>query len=525
MSNIKAIDFANNVEQNRQLLIQHCRENGVNASNNDSLNSVVLKNNSINNTTEGKFKIEYIDINGELFAPVQYVNAGESVEPLENYPEFDTDYLEFVEWVFSGNIADVQENIYALPYYRTKYDEDTQQRPAYLVCKFDSTQLSPTFTFQSSSAYTQNAYIDWGDGSTAQQISATMQHTFPQAGTYVLKIWGTKYCIGSNQSYGIFSANGYLGCLLKAYLGENGIIYNNNFASCYGLSYFVCDRNMSAYTGNDFQPTYTFRGTSIRVLIIPSKLAGMGSNFIQGCTRLKYVIVNNVANTNYLAENSMNSIGALKRINIKDNQGINYRALGVLNSLEEINAKGSVSWASTGFSSFLVKKLVIPAKMIALALGNQYSLEELIFEDRTTSISITNISGVPCLKNLNLPDRATGTLALSLINLDTMYVPLNITLNFQGGCVIKSLQLAQGYAKSLSMVNVVVNVSSYLSIAQNIADLTGQSSLTLALPLGDQTYMFDTYVDNTGNKVPAGTTGAVTLLEFITNKNWTVTFS
>ena len=94
MSKIAALDFANNVRQNKQRLIQHCLDNLVPASDSDSLDEVVAKNNTITVEQNG-IKVEFVDIDGTVLK-TEYVEPGTAATPPTTNPNFDPDCLEFV---------------------------------------------------------------------------------------------------------------------------------------------------------------------------------------------------------------------------------------------------------------------------------------------------------------------------------------------------------------------------------------------------------------------------------------------
>ena len=236
MAKISALDFANNVERNRKSLRQHCLANGKDVLESATLDNVVTINNTISTSTpDGKFKVEFKDLDGNYFAPTQYVDAGGSVVLPTGHPELDSEFLEFVEWTASGDLTNVQDNLVCLPVYQTKVNEVANQRPTILKCYFDENTLSPTL--QIGSTHT-NTYVNWGDGSVAEQVtSSTISHTYASTGLYNITIYGDSYSIGGNGTAGVFTNSSYTYALLKAYLGEKLTSMGTyTFYYCYSLT-------------------------------------------------------------------------------------------------------------------------------------------------------------------------------------------------------------------------------------------------------------------------------------------------
>ena len=64
--------------------------------------------------------------------------------------------------------------------------------------------------------------------------------------------------------------------------------------------------------------------------------------------------------------------------------------------------------------------------------------------------------------------------------------------------------------------------SSVIGIANDLADLTGLNSQTITLPASMKLRTKFIYVNSNGERVDKDTEGAVNLITFLNNKNWTV---
>ena len=441
MAKISAVDFANNVERNRRSLIQHCLANSKSVLESETLDNVVAINNTISTSTpNGKFKVEFKDLDGNYFAPTQYVDAGGSVVLPTGYPELDSEFLEFVEWTANGNLTNVQDNLVCLPVYQTKVNEVANQRPTILKCYFDENTLSPTL--QIGSTYT-NTYVNWGDGSEAQQVtSSTISHTYASAGLYNITIYGDAYNVGGSSNAGVFTNSSYKYALLKAYLGEKVTsIGDYAFYYCYSLTSITIPSSVTSISNSAFQYCY-----SLTSITIPSSVTSISNSAFQYCYSLTSVVI----------PNSVTSIGS--------------NAFSSCSSLTSITIPNSVT--SIGSSAFYscssLTSITIPSSVTSIgsnAFSSCYSLTDFVlYED-------FNISGLP-LSSFALSDETL------------------------------------------------------IDIANKLKDNTGLTVNTITFSTNKhRTRMNTIYLDVNGARVPYGTAGAVSILKFIQNKNWTVSFS
>ena len=464
MAKISAVDFANNVERNRRSLRQHCLANGKDVLESETLDNVVAINNGISaSTPDGKFKVEFKDLDGNYFAPTQYVNAGGSVVLPIGHPELDSEFLEFVEWTASGDLTNVQDNLVCLPVYQTKVNAVANQRPTILKCYFDENTLSPTL--QIGSTHT-NTYVNWGDGSEAQQVtSSTISHTYASAGLYSITIYGDNYNVGGNSSAGVFTNSSYQYALLKAYLGEKVTsIGGNAFRYCSSLTSITIPSSVTSISSSAFYNCY-----SLTSITIPSSVTRIGSQAFYSCYSLTPITI----------PSSVTSIG-------------DY-AFQYCSSLTSITIPSSVT--SIG----------------GYAFQYCYSLQSVTIPSSVTSIGDYAFQYCSSLTSITIPSSVTsiGNYAFDNCSSITDFV-LYEDFNISG----------------ISLYSCALSDESLIDIANKLKDNTGTTAKTISFSPGKhRTRMNTIYLDANGARVPYGTAGAVSILAFIQNKNWTVSFS
>lgn len=487
MSKISALDFVNNVERNRKSLVQHCLANGRIVLEGAPLDAIVAANNEINTgTTEGQCKVEFKNLDGEYFAPTQYVRVGESATLPSEIPTFDEEYLEFDYWATSGgdSLDNVQRDILCLPQYKTKYREDLGQRPTYLICYFDDTKLSTTLT--TGSTHT-NAYVDWGDGSEAQAItSSTISHTYAKAGLYTITIYGDRYSLSGSTNQGVFSSSSHNNVLLKAYLGDNATD-DYKFQNSRSLTNVVLSSNATS-TG----PNLFYFCHSLTNVVIPSSVVSIGKTPFYSCKSLVNVIV-------------PNTITSISETMFKD--CLSLVTMVIPNSVTNIGA-------SAFYFCHNLKNIVIPNGVVnigASAFMSCYKLDSLVVPSGVESLLDTTFSSCYSLTNVVIPSSVVSMSGKVFAACPRL---TNITLYSDFNC----------NALNLSPNN--LSDDCLIDIANKLKDNSGNNVNTITFSLMFcQSRMNTIYLNEFGARVPYGTAGAVSILEFMQNKNWTVSFS
>lgn len=490
MSKIKLEDFVNNVEFNRKELVKHCLANGESVSESDSLDYIVLKNSQIGNEPTNKFKVEFKDLDGNYFAPTQYVNAGESATIPNGYPELDPDLLEFDYWAVSGgdDLSNVQRDILCLPQYKTKYREDLGQRPTYLVCYFEESALSPTF-YDSSSYAKVNMFIDWGDGTEPQNItSSTITHTYPKEGLYIITVYGDDYGFGGSSSGGIFNNATYSPALIKAYLGENF-----SFPS----------------TGSSPQMFRTNR--SLIYAVIPKLPNGISAMFME-CRSLRSFVVSEGVETSMAVFDGCYS---LKSVVLPKTLEYISGLCNYCENLVNIILPSSATFKGTSMFSRCKKleKIELPkgvTKVTQSCFQDCTSLESIIIPDGVIELVDACFSGAYRLSKINIPSTIKNISSTAF----TQCTGLN------------EIVLYDDFDISLNIMYSTISEECLLDIAKKLKNNVGLTTKTLSLSGRKcKQPMRIIMVNEFGDRVPNGTEGATTLLEFVQNKNWTVTFS
>lgn len=507
MAKISAASFANSVDENRKRLIQHCRDNKVEVSDTASLDKVVDVTRGINFPADDKpIKVEILDIDCSEIVPTYYVEKGADVVLPDIIPNFDEEHLEFGSWAISGGdeLTNVQRNITCMPHYKTRYDESIGQRPTYVQCYFDDTTLKPTINF---SAIPTNTYIDWGDGSSVEQVTAkTIAHTYSVKGFYWIKIYGDKYSLGGG-TYGLFGSDPFKYCAIKIYLGEKNTLAGLN--SHMNLECLVFD----TYGATIPLPKY----------------------FLSYSTKLKSVIVPN--GVTYLDDECFRYGYGLKKIILPNTlTGMNKNNMSYMYRLEEISLPKSLSKMNeySFYTCPMLKELVIPDSVTTIGgyvLNTIGALKKLVLSENLTSFGASNsLGGCYNLEELRFPPKITTSVTLgNAFSLKKLYIPKysgSMTIVATQAYNLSEIILEDGHDCSLSFSTSPLTKDCLIDIANKIKDNTGLTARTLTLsPAQCKLILNTTYLNAFGGEVPYGTEGAVTLMEFIQNKNWTVSIS
>ena len=515
MSKISAIDFANNVDSNRKRLIKHCRDNGLTVNENETLENVVTINDDINiKQSEETFVVEFKDLDGNNFVPPQYVKKGESAIIPEGYPELDSEYLEFVEWAFpvDDDLTNVQRDILCLPQYQTKYDETTGQRPTYLFCYFEESYLSPLFAIPTRT----NTFIDWGDGSEPQQVTTnTINHTYANKGLYVIKIYGDNYEIGGNSNAGLFTTSYYTTCLLKAYMGENGKV--SNFQKCYSLKKAVLSLKQTTLN-------YTFSEcSSLERVVIPNSVISTIYNVFYNCTSLTNVIMTGSFGDSlslYILEAKfVSGCSSLKSFRIPNKcKSIGSSAFNGCASLVDLNLPNSIeSIKDSAFSGmYNLKNINIPENITFISnstLQYCHGLRKIVLSSNISTIGAAAFSSCSNLLEIVIQN--------PLIKLENPNI-------FNGCTSVSNLVLPQDF-DGLGTINFsyfALSNDCLIDITKKLKDNSSTSAKTITFSENKhKTRMETIYLNEFDEEVPYKTNGAISLLEKIQNKNWTVSFS
>lgn len=228
MREINIVDYVKEVESNRQLLIQHCKNNGKEISDDAALRTVVNVNSTINIPSDMQTEVEYCtvtwyDIDGTVLNEVTV----EKNAPLPQYdviPTYDPEYLEFVKWVYTAGIEVVDgvqtvvHDVEVGPAYRNKNTmivEEEEVHPLIMRIAVPNTNdLAVKIQLKTNSGSGAKWLIDWGDGSeytshglSTTNITTVATHTYANTGVYVIRIASTKGSYWVSGYYGLPNNN------------------------------------------------------------------------------------------------------------------------------------------------------------------------------------------------------------------------------------------------------------------------------------------------------------------------------
>ena len=461
-----------------------------------------------------KYSVEFRDIDGTLIDS-QEVEEGGSVTIPSATPNYDSDYLEFVEWRYNGDLTDVDANIVVLPFYRTRLDSNLNKRPTYLFCYFDSSTLQPTLNIGN---FHTNTYIDWGDGSSVEQITtSTISHTYATEGYYVITMYGDQYTVGGNSNAGIFTTTAFNYCLKKAYLGENAYLPSSGWglAKCYALTEVVLPENQTTM-GSNFYYDY-----SLKTIVLPSRITTIGGNCFYYCKSLKYVVFPNGVTS--MGDSSFSYCDNLKSIILPNTVTILSSRCFVGNrNLKSVKlSSGLTNLPNYCFAEcYSLEKIVLPSGITRInssAFNSCRSLKELDIPSTVTTIdsNFTNVG----LESIEIPhgvttlsDTFTNAYMLRKISLPNT-LTTNITIN--SDTVLEELVLESGFRAGLNLAKIkyVLKDEILIDIAEKLADLTGETTKTLTL---NKVYL---------GKLETLQVSGSSWTDFVTNKNWTISIN
>lgn len=210
MAKSKIIDYVNDVEMNRQRLMQKCKDNGVSLAKNSSLSTVVTATEGLQTQVDPWTDpdadycfMSYIDIDGTLLHEDR-VKIGDPIPAYTDIPNYDPEYLEFDKWAKTHNLTIAEHDIHYGALYRVKEVENfhgVNVRPTILKVKTSIDQgLDFTLSYAvRSSTTSHDVYIkiDWGDNvideiikkSPTSTSGYSQQHTYTAQGSYIIKVY------------------------------------------------------------------------------------------------------------------------------------------------------------------------------------------------------------------------------------------------------------------------------------------------------------------------------------------------
>lgn len=519
-----SLRFAKNVEMNRQRLIENCRVNGKTISDNASLSQAVTTNNTITMDPTTKCIVRYFDLDGTLLTKQNVTLNDVLVLPSQN-PNFDDEYLTFVGWKKSASIEDVdgvsfvRDNAEIGARYVVAEQitiDDVSIRPTIIKCHFnDSTDLSPTINYFKNA--TSVLYIDWGDGVvdalTNSNTTGTVTHTYTTFGHYVIKLYSTGvYGFNTNSSRHALGSQLYNQTIKSVYLGDNFELRDYVFQNSYSLEAVVIPDNITIAT------TMTglfYNCYSLHSVVLPDTMTATGSNCFYSCSALKYVILPRTLTT--LSSSTFSSCLSLQCITIPNTVTfIDTGNFSNCEAIEYVKLPQNITSLSDNLFSYCysLRSVIIPENVVSIGASfcNQcYSLKSLVLPDKLERIGSNSIYNCYSLEKIHLPDTLKSTNANMLSTAHNL-VDLRLPENYN-----QSLSLE--YCRSLTD-------SAYVHIANQIKNLTGETAVIIRFVKYHKVRLENIYLNaNTGELCAPVDENAISLIDFIRNKNWTVVFS
>ena len=158
-----------------------------------------------------------------------------------------------------------------------------------------------------------------------------------------------------------------------------------------------------------------------------------------------------------------------------------------------------------GLTAPFITEIILPEGLQKLGTMRLNSVKELIIPSTVTSVEYIygdNLQRLVYLCN------ASAIKNIYITTVKDLVVPENLacTINLSTSCSLTT--------------------ESFINLCKNLADLTGQSAKTITL----NKYVYDSFVNNTfvdesGDIVDITTPNAITLANYIINKNWTISWN
>lgn len=481
MGKLRVIDYLNEVDYNKKLLVEHCNKNGVVVSDASSLSSVVQSVQKIN-VQNNKYKVEWIEIDGTVLH-TDWVNHGDAVQEPDVIPNYDPEYIEFDGWHADRDLNNITGDTYVLPHYQPKADANGDR---WSIIKADfNGQTSKTVTlYLKSPSVDQTFTVDWGDGSEFEEFkrNTNISHTYTVNKTIIrIKSSASWSFSQSTISGGSFMIAAYLDANCGGTVGSNVGFYRQ-----YQLKVITFPKNSN---GDVQESTLSIAYTAIKAIVLPDSFKYCVYTYGNGtyALKLKYIVL-----PKSLKAFSGNSLaGSLfEHIVIPENvTTIYYSDFARCVNLKYFEFPSGAYASTVGLiSCYSIKKIKIGegiSKIYPEAFMQDFSLEEVNFPSSLVNIGSNCFESCYALKNLILSNN------------------FNYSLNLK-------------YSYQLTKECII-------DICLKLKDNTGLNTKTITFSESLRHYLYDIKVDNDTGALLNNDEG-VSLLEYVQNKNWTVSF-
>lgn len=506
MADIKILDFARDVNANKQALIRHCKQNGKNATQEMSLSQVVGINNSINlERPNGACRIRYINYNGEIL-DIKYANIGDPIPEPTVVPTSSDTRIAFDRWVCTTEASTVEGDIDFGALFKNVVEIEVGEQklsPIILDCIFtDEIGLSPKINLYKGSA---TVYIDWGDGTVDTVTSSATQHTYQAKGKYSIKIYGTNdtWQFSNSLNNNMLGSATYA-CALKKAIWSNTVTYlpSYTFHGCKSLEEVVLTNAITNAGGDTLYACESLAG-----IIIPKSIRTIPDYMCHSCSSLKNIVIEN--SISKIGVSSFHYCRSLADLILPNSiTSLDQQAISQCYALERIVLpKSLVSVGNSALSGASFQSLILPITITSIG-SNAFTecrrLTELVIPSSVATIGSGALSNCYALTNLIMPNAITS-IRSDMLNECKALSNLSLPVNFA-----QSLGLSD--SKNLTK-------ECLLDIGIKLKDLTNATAQTLTFSKTTSIILDTTYVNNLGEIDNAS---ATTLREFMQNKNWTI---
>lgn len=409
-----------NVSVNSSLITKNITANGIYSAQDDNVNGYSQVTVNVSGGSVAQKSVIFIDYDGtELY---EYTaDEANALTELPTVPNHEDMVSQGWNHTLEQIKADVAKGAVCIvgPMYTTEATVGTR-----LYCRFKNPNfLSPKLGIGPNNG---SINIDWGDGSTIDNLSGSSlttlkqkQHTYATIGNYTIKLVRNEDTarfglLGNSDNGSILNDNNhstiYPASIYKIMFGGDARIYQSCFK---GLTHLECINTPSHI--NDY-PEYMFSGDlSLKAFVIPlreGRTHTIGNSAFSGCQSLKYVSLSKTVKT--IGSSAFYNCKSLESINIPDGlTSISVQLFRDCTSLKYVNIPNTVT--SIGSSAFYgcqaLESIYLPAGITSIndsTFRDCQSLKIVNIPDAVTSIRDYAFSGCKSLESITIPNGVTS---------------------------------------------------------------------------------------------------------------------
>lgn len=506
------LDFAKDVDFNRKRLISNIREKGGFINDTDTLSTAVSINNTLQINTasdNNKHRVRWIDIDGTILKTEYVAHNGKVSVP--DTPTYDSKHLEFVEWVYNGDLNNITEDLDCGAIYRPIADENGIRWTHIYIYLDAYTGLDISLKYRKNS--TSNIlYIDWGDGIIEEVTSAAsgaVSHTYSNYGEYIVKVYSNYKGFtlnGTTQTASIITPTN---CVTRFYIGDN--------LGTMSIEYMRCLEIVSIYGWATVGYVLGLNCNYLKTIFIPTNITAV--NFSLGVwadCNCKIILHSNITK---IGNKTFTSYAG----NLSLPKNLTEIGYGVFNycTLKYIEIPEGISKLTGGTAS-----------------GNGifeecHNLEEVSIKNSNLyEIGPRTFYNCKSLTKLNLPANITavGNNAFDrCMQLESIILPNAHSIGnnaFYYCRSLKTLVLPNEFDCDLYLFRCVsLSDETLCNIAYWLKDNTGSTPKTITFSACLHKKLNTLYLNNLGDIVAETDSTAIPLIQYIQNKNWTIVFN